>query len=277
MTTHRRMRFVLFMLCSSIVADSWNRAPLAWAANPLVQYIISNGEIVKPLTSNAGNAERGKQIVLDRERGDCVVCHAMPLPDRQFHGTVGPPLDGVGHRYTEGSLRLRVVDAKAFNPQSVMPAYHRGRGLTAVRTTLKNVPILSAQEIEDVVAYLVTLTDGNADAGHHATPPAPAVVSKAEQQQTSLPVYIVDDRRSGFTYLAEETQRLQNDEFANPGMFWVERGGELWRTPEGSRQMACRHCHGEAQQSMHGVRTRYPQFDARQKKLIALEIGRAHV
>jgi sulfur-oxidizing protein SoxX len=123
----------------------------------LVPYRIVNGSIPTPLTAHPGDPERGRRIVLDRNKGDCVVCHAMPLADRQFHGTVGPPLDGVGSRYTAGALRLRLVDPKVLNPNTAMPAYYKVAGLYRVLERYRGQPILTAQEIEDVVAYLLTL------------------------------------------------------------------------------------------------------------------------
>jgi sulfur-oxidizing protein SoxX len=81
----------------------------------------------------------------------------MPLPQRQFHGTIGPPLDGVGERYTAGALRLRIVDPKVFNPETIMPAYYKVQGLYRVRERHRGTPILTAQQVEDVVAYLLTL------------------------------------------------------------------------------------------------------------------------
>jgi sulfur-oxidizing protein SoxA len=83
--------------------------------------------------------------------------------------------------------------------------------------------------------------------------------------------YSVDDRRSGYTYLSEENQRLQDDDFANPGLLWVERGEELWRQTDGPAGKSCASCHGDASESMRGVRTRYPQFDPARGKLINLE------
>jgi sulfur-oxidizing protein SoxX len=120
-------------------------------------YRIVNGAIPEPLTDMPGDAERGRRIVLDREGGDCVICHAMPLPQRQFHGTIGPPLDGVSDRFSVGELRLRLVDPKAFNPNTMMPAYYRVDGLYRVHERYRGKPILTAQQIEDVVAYLSTL------------------------------------------------------------------------------------------------------------------------
>ncbi len=124
----------------------------------LVHYRIVNGAIPEPLSGQPGDPDRGRRIILDRDAGDCIVCHAMPLPQREFHGTVGPPLDGVGSRYTADQLRLRIVDPKAVNPQTVMPAYYKAEGLYRVLERYRGQPILTAQQVEDVVAYLLTLT-----------------------------------------------------------------------------------------------------------------------
>ena len=83
--------------------------------------------------------------------------------------------------------------------------------------------------------------------------------------------YVVADRRSGYTYLSEDNQRLQDDDFANPGLLWVERGGELWQQTDGDAGTACARCHGDAATSMRGVRPRYPRFDAPAGKLTNLE------
>jgi sulfur-oxidizing protein SoxX len=125
----------------------------------LAHYRIVNGAIPEPLTNQPGDPERGRRLVLDREGGDCTICHAMPLPQRQFHGTVGPPLDGIGNRYTAGELRLRVVDPKVVNPGTIMPAYSKVESLHRVLDRYRGKPILTAQQIEDVVAYLLTLKE----------------------------------------------------------------------------------------------------------------------
>jgi sulfur-oxidizing protein SoxA len=83
--------------------------------------------------------------------------------------------------------------------------------------------------------------------------------------------YIVDGRRSGYTYLSEENQQLQDDDFANPGLLWVEKGQELWHQADGATGASCMSCHGDAAESMRGVRTRYPRFDPRRSKLMNLE------
>lgn len=129
----------------------------AQSRDTLVDYRMVDGAIPEPLTEQPGDPERGRRIVLDRQGGDCIICHAMPLPQRQFHGTFGPSLDGVGSRYTAAELRLRIVDARAINPQTVMPAYYKVEGFYRVLEGYRGRPILTAQQIEDVVAYLLTL------------------------------------------------------------------------------------------------------------------------
>ena len=132
---------------------------IAHSDNQLVPYRLVDGTIPEPLTDQPGDPARGRRIVLERDGGDCTICHAMPLPQREFHGTVGPPLDGIGSRATAGVLRLRLVDSKAFNPETIMPAYYKVEGLHRVLDRYGAKPILTAQQIEDVIAYLLTLTD----------------------------------------------------------------------------------------------------------------------
>jgi L-cysteine S-thiosulfotransferase len=91
------------------------------------------------------------------------------------------------------------------------------------------------------------------------------------QAAQTLGRHIIDGRRSGYTYLSEANQRLQDDDFANPGLLWVERGRELWQQPDGKTSTTCTSCHGNAAESMRDVRPRYPRFDAQTGKLINLE------
>lgn len=110
-----------------------------------------------PLTDVPGDPVRGLATVRDASIATCLICHAMPIPQEPNHGTLGPPLDGVGDRYTEGELRLRIVDAKKIDPDTIMPAYYRADGLYRVDTPYAGKTIYTAQEVEDVVAYLMTL------------------------------------------------------------------------------------------------------------------------
>ena len=109
-----------------------------------------------PATVVGGNASRGLELVVGRD-GNCLLCHVIPETGARFMGNLGPPLAGVGTRLNEAQLRLRLVDPQRFNPASIMPAYARTGGLTQVGKAWRGKPILSAQQIEDVVAFLATL------------------------------------------------------------------------------------------------------------------------
>jgi L-cysteine S-thiosulfotransferase len=130
---------------------------LATAAEFAVSFRTGAGEISDPLTREPGDANRGRQVVGGREAGACVSCHEVPGVDGAFMGTLGPSLAGVGHRLSPAQLRLRLVDATLVNPATAMPSYYRIEGLNRVAREYLGKPLLSAQQIEDVIAYLVTL------------------------------------------------------------------------------------------------------------------------
>lgn len=123
-------------------------------ATPAFGLTVDGDSIAEPLTGAPGNAARGKAIVGNRQLGLCVLCHAGPFGDVRFQGSIGPNLAGVGSRLAEGQIRLRVVDARRLNPDSVMPSYFNTDGLTRVAAAFQDRPILSAAQIEDVVTYL---------------------------------------------------------------------------------------------------------------------------
>ena len=104
-----------------------------------------------------GDAARGRALVVARESANCVLCHAVPDPAVKFAGDVGPSLAGVGARLSEAQLRLRVADNLRVNPATVRPSYYKVDGLDRVASTYAGKPVLTAQEVEDVVAWLVTL------------------------------------------------------------------------------------------------------------------------
>ncbi len=112
-----------------------------------------------PLDGLRGDAARGRAIVADRSRGLCLLCHSGPFPEERFQGDLAPDLAGAGSRWTEGQLRLRIVDGRLLNPASIMPAYHRSERLERVARTLRGRPILDAQQVEDVVSFLATLRE----------------------------------------------------------------------------------------------------------------------
>jgi sulfur-oxidizing protein SoxX len=121
-------------------------------------YRVVGDAIAAPLTTQPGDATRGRAIVVNRQVGLCLLCHSGSLPEERFQGNLAPTLDGAGSRWSEGQLRLRLVDARALNPNSIMPAYFQTDGLTRVAPAVQGKPLLNAQQIEDVVAFLRTLT-----------------------------------------------------------------------------------------------------------------------
>jgi sulfur-oxidizing protein SoxX len=89
----------------------------------------------------------------------CILCHSGPFPEAKFQGDLAPSLAGAGHRWSEGQLRLRLVDASRLNPGTIMPSYYRIEGLVRVGQAWRGKPVLSAEQIEDMVAYLMTLRE----------------------------------------------------------------------------------------------------------------------
>lgn len=130
----------------------------AAAAPPAVAQVaafrVTGDAIEAPLDGRVGDPARGEAVVRDRESGNCLICHAIPLPQERFQGEIGPPLAGVGARLSPGQIRLRIVDPTRLNPRAIMPAYHRVDGLVRVDPRWAGRPVLDAQAVEDVVAYL---------------------------------------------------------------------------------------------------------------------------
>ena len=124
-------------------------------ADALISYRVVGDGIPEPLA--AGDAARGKALVAARDPANCVLCHGVPDASIPFAGDVGPPLAGIGARLSAAQLRLRVVDNVRVNPQTVMPSYYRVEGLARVASPFRGKPILTAPQVEDVVAYLGTL------------------------------------------------------------------------------------------------------------------------
>jgi sulfur-oxidizing protein SoxX len=131
----------------------------AVAQPALHPYTIVSDSIPASLTGAAGDPVRGRAVVVDRRLGACLLCHRGPFPEEKFQGTLAPDLAGAGARWSEGELRLRLVDPTRLNPDTIMPAYYRVEGLTRVGHAWLGKPILSAEQIEDVIAFLRTLRD----------------------------------------------------------------------------------------------------------------------
>ena len=119
---------------------------------------VSNFAIEKPLCGLKGDPQRGRKIVIDTHGGNCLACHIMPIPEEPLHGTVGPPLYGISMRLTEGQIRLRIVDEQQVNPATIMPGFYSDpRQANRVANEFWGKTFLSAQQVEDVVSYLLTI------------------------------------------------------------------------------------------------------------------------
>ena len=128
----------------------------AVAAGPM--YKIENGAIKASLTGKAGDAANGRKLAVNRKKGNCLACHVISdLKDQPFHGNVGPSLDGVAERYSVGEMRLRIVNPKVIHENTIMPDFYNTKGHKRVKKKFKGKTVLTAQEVEDVVAYLATL------------------------------------------------------------------------------------------------------------------------
>lgn len=118
---------------------------------------VTGDSVPSPLLPEAGDAVRGRALVASRQASLCLLCHSAPIPEERFQGNLAPDLAGVGARWSDGQLRLRIVDARRLNAQTIMPAYYRTEGLNRVGAAWKDKPLFNAQQVEDVVAYLATL------------------------------------------------------------------------------------------------------------------------
>ena len=122
-------------------------------------FAIVDDAIPQSLTGAPGDPARGRAIVASRQVGLCLLCHSGPFPEERFQGDLAPSLAGAGSRSTEGQLRLRIVDASRLNSATIMPPYYRTDGLARVAANFRGKPVLTAEQIEDVVAYLTTLRE----------------------------------------------------------------------------------------------------------------------
>ena len=132
---------------------------LGLASAETLPYAVADGAIPTPLTGQPGDPAGGRAIVLNRQVGLCLLCHSGPFPEERFQGNIGPDLGGVGARWSEGQIRLRLVDGRRLNPDTIMPSYYVTDGLMRVAPAWRGKPVLTAEQIEDVVAFLTTLRD----------------------------------------------------------------------------------------------------------------------
>ena len=259
------MKRTALLLAATILSAS----AVATLAAGLVAYEVVGGRSIPvSLTGKPGDPARGKVIAADRKLGNCLACHVIPaLADLPFHGDVGPSLAGVAERYSEGELRLWVVDPKVVNPDTMMPAFYRTEGLYRVMEEFESKPILTAEQVEDLIALLMTLSGEQTAAGAiRPADEAPEVVKVDPPADSRLSELI-----SGYYFGIEETRAMQDDDLLNPGFFWVERGAELWDEVDGAAGKSCASCHGDAEDSMPGVGASYPKYQEVAGKVLNLE------
>ena len=144
------MRWAGWIALAAGLAGCAARAPDATLA-----YRVE-GDAIRERLAEPGDAARGKAVVTARD-SNCLLCHAVPDSGVRAMGNVGPPLAGVGARLNEGQLRLRIVDSMRLNRDTIMPSYYRTEGLARVAEAWRGKPVLTAQQVEDTVAYLLTL------------------------------------------------------------------------------------------------------------------------
>jgi sulfur-oxidizing protein SoxX len=146
-SAERCRALIIVLAAAAVIASCGDDARSEAQLRP---YTVVGDAIPESLTGAKGDAERGRSIVVNRQVGLCLLCHSGPFPEEKFQGTLAPDLKGTGARWSEGQL---------LNPDTIMPPYYRVEGLTRVAPAFEGKPVLSAEQIEDVVAYLVTLRD----------------------------------------------------------------------------------------------------------------------
>jgi sulfur-oxidizing protein SoxX len=147
--------FLLVLLFNNSNADN---DPVETEEENYCKWEVKDYAIENSLCGYSGNAERGKAIASDGSKGNCLACHQLPIDGIEAYGTIGPPLAGIGSRQTEGFIRLRVVDTRNINPMSIMPGFYRDPELiNRPGKPYIGRTFLTAQQVEDVIAYLVTL------------------------------------------------------------------------------------------------------------------------
>lgn len=145
------------MLCAITLAVAGIVSPEPVAAQGPGSYrVVDGNSIPESLTGKPGDPAKGRAVAINRKLGNCLACHVMPI-DQPFQGKVGPDLSDIATRYDEGELRLRVVDPKVLNPGTIMPAFYRSTGFHRVAKSFEGKSILTAEQTEDVIAYLMTL------------------------------------------------------------------------------------------------------------------------
>lgn len=152
-------------LLASVVAVA--AAAPAFSETAPTDVVFVDGAIEASLTGVPGDPEAGAKVMRTAALGNCVACHQLDaMPDMDFQGDIGPQLDGAAERWSEGQLRGIVANAKMTFDETFMPAFYKTEGFVRPGAAYSGKapegalpPIMSAQQIEDVVAYLLTLKE----------------------------------------------------------------------------------------------------------------------
>ncbi len=155
-----RLAWPVGCLVASLLGASASLAqvPSALAQAPLAIRQVADA-VPEPLTRQPGDPAAGRAIVASRQLGLCLLCHTGPFPEEPQQGNLAPSLAGAGARWSAGQLRLRRIDARLLNPDSIMPPYYNPALLQRVGSAWQDKPLLQAQQIEDVVAFLSSLRE----------------------------------------------------------------------------------------------------------------------
>jgi len=130
---------------------------LGCQATPRTEHADNIDSLPTPLTAQSGDIARGRALFASREGGHCVLCHQLDGLEVAFQGNLGPSLNNIGARFSPAQLRMRIVDYDRIKPGVAMPSYYRQDGLNQVEDRFVNQTVLSAQDIEDIIAYLGTI------------------------------------------------------------------------------------------------------------------------
>ena len=152
-----RKIMVATALSAAVVLGASTAADAAGAPKLVKYKVVDENSIPESLTGKKGDPVNGRKLAINRKKGNCLACHVMPISEQPYHGEVGPDLNGVASRYKEGEIRLRVVNPKIVNEATIMPAFYRNDGFNRVLKKFKGKTVISAQDVEDIIAYLMTL------------------------------------------------------------------------------------------------------------------------
>lgn len=150
------MKIALGIAAAAVISAT---GAFAEAVKPM-DVSFTDGMVEMSLTGQAGDAVEGRKVFANRKLGNCLACHMnSDLSEQSFHGEVGPPMDGVADRWSEAELRAIVTNSKMVFEGTIMPSFYVDSGYERPLEKFAGKSILTAQQVEDVVAYLLTLKE----------------------------------------------------------------------------------------------------------------------